>query len=216
MSEILRLEPGTGPIADDSSTPIREWTFMVYLAGDNSLEDFGRADLMEMKEVGSTGDLAIVAQFDRMQGAGTSQGATRRYYVKQGSTLEEDDVGIDLGETNTGDPRDLVAFISWAMNAYPAKRYALVLWNHGIGWKEDDVYRIAESSNTVRVSSSRLGPLVNGLVSRTGRPVLFASTVNSVLARGIAYDDTSSDFLDNSEMKRAIGCANGDLSRRDK
>ena len=207
MSEILRLEPGTGPIADDPSTPIREWTFMVYLAGDNSLEDFGRADLMEMKEVGSTGDLAIVAQFDRMQGAGTSQGATRRYYVKQGSTLEEDDVGIDLGETNTGDPRDLVAFISWAMNAYPAKRYALVLWNHGIGWKEDDVYRIAESSNTVRVSSSRLVPLVNGFAARTGRPVLFASTVNSVLARGIAYDDTSSDFLDNSEMKRAIGCA---------
>ena len=26
------------------------------------------------------------------------------------------------------------------MNRCPAKRTMLVLWNHGLGWKDDDIY----------------------------------------------------------------------------
>lgn len=52
----------------------KQWTFLVYLAGDNNLESFGQRDLQEMKTVGSTEDFNVVAQFDRM-----SDGVTRRY-----------------------------------------------------------------------------------------------------------------------------------------
>ena len=201
MFKKRRQEPGTGGGWSGNLPPgAREWTFMVYLAGDNNLQEYGRADLMEMKEVGSTTEVAIVAQFDRME-----QGATRRYYLRKGGKLEADEIGPSLGETNTGDPHELVRFMTWAMREYPAKRYALVLWNHGTGWKEDDIYHIAERSG---IYSSRreldLAPLVAGFVRRASRPVLFSSTINAILARGIAYDDTSCDFLDNAERKQAI------------
>jgi len=202
MSSNRRLEPGTGMEGDFPVASPREWTFMVYLAGDNNLEDFGRKDLMEIKQVGSTDKVAIVAQFDRMQ-----EGATRRYYLRKGGTLEEDEMQ-EIGETNTGDPRELVLFVNWAMSAYPAKHYALVLWNHGSGWKEDDVYRVAREVGVFPAGYDLdRSSLVHGFVGRRDRPSLFSSTLGAVFTRGIAYDDSSADFLDNSEMKRALGCS---------
>jgi len=182
--------------------PKRAWTFMVYLAGDNNLEDYGREDLLEMKQVGSSPDVAIVAQFDRMQ-----QGPARRYYLTQGGTLEADEVGT-LGEINTGDPRELTRFMVWAMQTYPAERYALILWNHGTGWKEDDIYQVASVAGLKAARQEvSVGEIVQRLAARTRRPPLFASTLSAILARGIAYDDTACDFLDNAEMKQAIQSA---------
>ncbi len=34
-----------------------------------------------------------------------------------------------------GDWRELRGFITWTQQRYPADRYALVLWNHGAGWR---------------------------------------------------------------------------------
>ena len=45
MSTINRVEPGTGGFAGSPDAE-REWTFMVYMAGDNNLEDYGRSDLL--------------------------------------------------------------------------------------------------------------------------------------------------------------------------
>ena len=183
--------------------PQRDWTFLVYMAGDNNLEAFGRPDLMEMKQVGSTTRVAVVAQFDDLQ-----QRAAQRYYLRRDTSLEEDRLPSDGGEINTGDPRELVYFLAWGMNTYPAKRYALVLWNHGSGWKEDDIY------STIKVSAMRgpgsmaaVGSLIREMIGSGGRSTLFAPTLESIVARGIAYDDSSRDFLDNAELKRALGCA---------
>jgi len=53
-------------------TEARKWTFMVYLAGDNNLDTAGVSDLTEMKKVGTTGEVDVVAQFDN--GADTAGG----------------------------------------------------------------------------------------------------------------------------------------------
>jgi hypothetical protein len=37
------------------------------------------------------------------------------------------------------DPAILTAFIKWAQQTYPAKHYALVIWDHGAGWKEQSL-----------------------------------------------------------------------------
>ena len=34
-----------------------------------------------------------------------------------------------------GDPNTLVAFVQWATATYPANHYALILWDHGNGWR---------------------------------------------------------------------------------
>ncbi len=45
---------------------IPEWTVMVYLDSDNNLESAGIADINEMEIAGSTTDVNIVVQVDRI------------------------------------------------------------------------------------------------------------------------------------------------------
>ena len=88
----------------------RRWTVLVYLAGDNNLDSAGAVDLDEMKRVGSTDDVNVVAQFDRSG----RKARTVRYYLRKGTTRAQD-VVQSLGETNTGDPAVLEAFLNWGM-----------------------------------------------------------------------------------------------------
>src|SRR5262245_66613030 len=99
----------------------KAWTVLVYLAGDNNLDSAGVVDLGEMKKVGSTDHLNIVAQFDRS----TGKGATRRFLLRKRSGLEKDVVG-SLGETDMGDPKALQDFLGWCAETYPAYHYIVV------------------------------------------------------------------------------------------
>ena len=128
-----------------------EWTVMVYLDGDNNLETYGIQDLNEMEMVGSTTDLNIVVQIDRIPYsvlAGNNQGyaddtsngdwtTTRRHYITKdlNPDLISSPLIADLGELNMGDPQTLVDFADWAITQYPAKKYLLVIWNHGGGFR---------------------------------------------------------------------------------
>ncbi|MFH1331652.1 MAG: clostripain-related cysteine peptidase, partial [Actinomycetota bacterium] len=115
----------------------RDWTFMVYLDGDNNLEAAAVNDFLEMSSVGSNADVNIVVQFDRITGYDTSYDNwtdTRRFLITPGMTPTAA-AGTSIGEANMGDPATLVNFVQWAMTAYPAEHYALVLWDHGSGWR---------------------------------------------------------------------------------
>ncbi len=115
---------------------------MVYLAGDNNLDSAGVVDLLEIKEVGNTSEINVIAQFDR-------RGRffrTKRYFLQKDSSLNADEVD-DLGETNTGDPDVLQSFIEWGAENYPTEHYLLVIWNHGAGWDDTNVYRAITNMN---------------------------------------------------------------------
>jgi len=131
---------------------LAEWTVMVYLDADNDLESFGIKDINEMELVGSTSQVNILVQIDRIpynvlasiyQGhlddfSNSDWTTTRRYYI----TKDVDPIQInstllaDLGELNMGDPQTLIDFASWAITNYPAKKYLLVIWNHGGGFRD--------------------------------------------------------------------------------
>jgi len=112
------------------------WTLMVYLDADNNLESAGIEDFLEMSSIGSTEDVHVVVQFDRISGYDTSYGdwtGTRRGLVAPGD-VPDAAWGTDLGEVNMGDPSSVIDFVDWAISAYPASNYGLVLWDHGGGF----------------------------------------------------------------------------------
>jgi hypothetical protein len=172
----------------------KSWTVMVYMAGDNNLDPEGVKDLQEMKRVGSTADVNVIAQFDRASGH-----VARRYYLRQGGIVTGDAVS-SLGAVNTGDPKFLNDFIKWGIKNYPAKHYLLVLWNHGQGWDDTDIYADERFRSLRRLSSGRI------------RHALFRTPVRRVLedakqdgmCRAILLDDDAKDFLDNKEMKKVL------------
>ena len=129
---------------EKKARPVKEWTVMVYMNGKNDLEAAGLLDLDEMERVGSSGQVNIVAEWGRMSGqAGDISGldgdwtGSRRYYVVNDLAPEKIKSRVlqKLPSVDMGDWRHLADFANWGMKNYPAKRYALIVWNHGSGWK---------------------------------------------------------------------------------
>ncbi len=119
-----------------------KWTFMVYLDGDNNLEEDAVNNFIEMAAVGSDANLNIVVQFQRQQATATRKDlryggwtTCKRFLVTLGMVPTEDKQLSDLGTVNMGSPGTLRDFINWATAGYPAEHYALVLWDHGSGWE---------------------------------------------------------------------------------
>jgi Clostripain family len=194
----------------------RDWTLMVYLCGDNNLSSAGAVDLNEMKKVGSNDRINVVAQYDR---AGHKV-QTMRYYLRKRTSLA-DDVVARIGETNMGDPKVLEDFVVWATTAYPARHYLLVIWNHGAGWDDANLYEgdvfsgaappVSRKQKTIATSGGgptrgRAVPLqqARAAVHRAHRALFRTTVAQVVTTRGIAFDDDAKDFLDNVELKRVL------------
>jgi hypothetical protein len=133
----------------------KEWTFIVFLDADNNLESAGINDFLEMSDEGSDSSIDIVVQMDRIPGYDTSHGDWRgamRYRVTQGMTPTVGNAVQDLGEVNMGDPTVFVNFVKWAIDNYPAKKYAVVVWDHGSGWIGGVSYDSTSSNDRLTMS----------------------------------------------------------------
>src|SRR5262249_27807818 len=156
----------------------RRWTVAVWVAGDNNLESFGETDLGEMKTVGSSDEVAVVAQFDRM---GDEQ--TRRDVLRANTPLEEEG-GAELGETHTGGPAGGIDFFSWAFGEFPSEKRLAVIWNHGSGIDETDIYaRVATRGLRIARAPESNGDViprarVREVASSGHRRAVFATTLD--------------------------------------
>jgi pimeloyl-ACP methyl ester carboxylesterase len=174
-----------------------EWTVLVYMAGDDrnpeGIEYAVSQDLAEIKQVGSTDSVHFLAQTDDATGT-----ASYRYRLRKGTDLASDRIERFNGDLNTGSTKTLVDFVQWAYRLFPAKRTALVLWGHGSGHDDQNVYRAVRGSVSPRMAA-RLAQRRLGFFSGTRRSILEQGPT-----RGYGYDDTAGDFLDNAELRKVL------------
>jgi len=178
-----------------------KWTFMVYLAGDNNLSAAGDKDMGEMRAVGSTADVNIVAEFDNAGDRGTN-----RYHVRRDGLCEQ---VVPLGETDSGSPEVLLDFVDWAAEKYPAERYALILWNHGGGWEPLEIDLIAREVGArdynEREASERSATPMGRAFFRPTLETIFG--LPSPDDRAICSDDGSGHSLDTVELGKVLAQA---------
>jgi hypothetical protein len=120
----------------------KEWTFMLFMAADNNLEAATSLDINELEKYGSTDEVNFVAQIDRNGNYSQDselkwRGARRFYIINDKNPKKMTSPAVQkLGDVDMAAPETLLDFVSWSVKNYPAKKYALILWNHGTGWKE--------------------------------------------------------------------------------
>lgn len=117
---------------------LAEWTILVFMNGDNNLEQDALVDFAEMASAKSSPQVNVVLQFDRHKGGDTRYGnwqQTLRFVMKPGLIPTVANAVQDLGEQNMGDPAVLSQFVDWGRQTFPAKRVALVVWDHGQGYR---------------------------------------------------------------------------------
>jgi hypothetical protein len=146
--------------------PRAKWTVMVYISGDNNLEDYVVKDIeLELAPTGSSTDVQVVALADRGPGYDTSYGdwqTTKLFHVTQGMTASPENAVADWGERNMGDPQTLIDFVTWTKSNYPADHYALYFWGHGWNWHpgyvmSDDTDADALDMEDVKASLPSIG-----------------------------------------------------------
>lgn len=107
----------------------KEWTMLVYLDGSDleSGSEAGTIDIEEMLDAGATNNVNVVV----LTGGANKDGwrEIKSYLIEDGEQIPLDFVAVDGAMSN---PQNLTDFINWGIDNYPANKYMLNLWNHGM------------------------------------------------------------------------------------
>ncbi len=123
----------------DATTGHAKWTVMVFMNGDNDLEEWALGDMNELEALGASTEVNFIVQIDRSTDYSRLDGnwtGARRYRAEPDGDdrVVSSPVLEDLGDVDSGDPAVIAAFAQWGIQMFPADHYALILWDHGWGW----------------------------------------------------------------------------------
>jgi len=147
-------------------------TLLIYLSADNNLNDVAMEDLESLRKGSLYSNITIIVQLDRWEFVDVEE--TIRYHIKNGELTEIK----RLGETNTGDPKVLKNFIEESAKAYPSEKLMVVVWSHGSGVDDGDIY--------------------------DKKRELYFVPKEEIEEIATSFDESAQDFLDNIELKKAL------------
>ncbi len=113
-----------------------EWTFFIYMAADNGLNESAVSVINDLEEADIPQDVRIILQIDESKDYTRDSGAKRYKIVHDESQEVSSEKLDDLGEINSADWHELSKFINWGTGKFPSKHYGTVIWAHGNGWRE--------------------------------------------------------------------------------
>lgn len=108
-----------------STQAIADWTVLVYAQANNNLSQYAEKNFADMTTIGSNENLNILVEWHQPNRPGAW-----RYKIDKGKMTFDACISP---ESDGNNPQDLINAMQWAVSKYPAKKYSLVLWNHGIG-----------------------------------------------------------------------------------
>ena len=190
-----------------------KWTIMIYLDGDNNLERYAIDDFFELSSVGSTSQVNLLVQFDRGPGYDTRYGNwtnTQRFKITQNmeptisNAVSDWGDGIGGREVNMGDPHVLHSFVKWAKDNYPAEHYALILWDHGDGWRS---MSILANSMEQQLKYGNLSHSETAQIEKTLKQLKRKINARRY-QKSVCFDDTSFDELTLKEIADALSYDN--------
>jgi hypothetical protein len=172
ISLLVLLSTLTGTAFAAPPAAKAKWTVMVYISGDNNLEDFVVSDIeTELAPTGSSANVQVVALADRTPGYDTSRGdwqTTKLFHVTKGMLATPENAVADWGERDFGDKQTLVDFVTWTKANYPADHYALYFWGHGWNWHPGVVMRDDTNSDTLNMEEVKAALPSIGFIDMVG------------------------------------------------
>jgi hypothetical protein len=149
-----------------------KWTVMVYISGDNNLEQYVVSDIeTELAPTGSSANVQVIALADRIPGYDTSRGdwrTTKLYHVTRGMIADSASAVADWGERNFGDKQTLIDFVTWTKANYPADHYALYFWGHGWSWHPGWVMQDDTNADTLDYDETKAALPALGFIDMVG------------------------------------------------
>jgi hypothetical protein len=170
LGAILLSTSGTGDDGsevDDSGEA--EWTTLMWMCMEGDLGEYnmGVCNLHFLEMVPDNPLVNVIVVIDK-----ELEGDTRLLEVRQGGSRELNLTDIDPdwshNELNTGDGEQLLKFLKWGADNYPARKINVHLVNHGGGWRgmcwdvlSSDHLDLPEIGKTMQDFSDHLGRKVD-------------------------------------------------------
>ncbi len=131
----LRAQEAENPA---SKAPATKWTFLIYMAADNDLEESAFQDLREMESELPADKVRVLVQLDRR----TKDGSDRIEIEKSDNFVPTKDrpffsrVLDTLPEQDTAEQEYLEDFLKWGSQEAKSEYLAVIIWGHGTGWQK--------------------------------------------------------------------------------
>lgn len=186
----------TAAVPQDAPAAPREWLVMVFINGVNDLGILGFADksINDMEKVGSTSNMAVVVEYGIL-GVSDPNGDRNLTFQRGSKTIfvtqdaDEDKISslpfYTSNDADMGSTANLVRFAKRGLRKFPAKKVALVVWNHGagrLGIAYDDV-----SQNHMEVD--QLGRALAQIKQAVGHKIdVFATDACLMQMAAVAYE----------------------------
>lgn len=179
------------------SRATKDWNFIVYVAGDNNLGGFAPRNLKQIASVGSNEHVNFLAHVDiRLPG---NRKTTRRYYIDKNQIYQVNVNDDTRPPMDSGDPQTLISACKWAIEEFPAKHHALILWNHGTGIIDPMGGRLLDMQRLFFYN-----PETNTYdLDRTFGFLDLLEKLNYD-PKGICWDDTTGNYLTNQKLEMAL------------
>lgn len=121
----------------------KEWTVLLYMAADT--KDLQKPALQTLRAIERAGRLAadgdadLIVQIDLQK----QPGIRRLHVLGLGdSPADSDDPSslrspiVEYTSDESQPPQDsLRSFLAWGIDHYPSRRYMVIVWGHGLGWR---------------------------------------------------------------------------------
>lgn len=194
---------------------IADWTVLVYVQARNNLSNFAYKNFTDMATIGSGENLNVLVQWYQ-----PDQKGIWRYKIEKGKMVLDTCLASDADGTKTS---DLVESMKWAVNKCPAKKYSLILWNHGLGiidpkWGNQRPWKGSGSSRfsiDQSVLSDNPRIQIEGLTTSTDYMVpscdfkststlLGLSQEEDLSHRAILFNEQSKTYMNNQSLSQAL------------
>ncbi|MEG1464749.1 MAG: clostripain-related cysteine peptidase [Mucinivorans sp.] len=121
---------------EDPQPTLSDYTVMVYGCAGGNLDDVLDIHIEEViKAKVSNVPMTWCVKYSKQNQSNPDKAGLRRFAINENGieNLEVMSVSTPLYK-----PENLADFIKWSTERYPAKKYILLMWNHGGGWSPTD------------------------------------------------------------------------------
>lgn len=186
-------------INNTASNSAADWTVMIYMNAKNNLEPFAINNFKEIAETGSSKSVNYIVEMGRPDPQaewddryGNWSGVYRFRVTKDlDPTVNNGDYVGSHKEIDMGAPSTLTKFIKWAKATYPAQNYALIIWNHGQGFR----LQVRQDGTTQVSRVSSVDARANVAKAPSFKPANY---------RSVSSDDDTGSILYNIDVRNAI------------
>ncbi len=187
----LVIRSGGKDVSDvEEEAHLAQWTSLLWFCGDGNLGEWNMmlCNLHFLEMVPDSEESNILVILDK---EGT--GDTRLLEVHEGGSIELNLTDIDPewtdNELNTGGDEELLKFLKWGADTYPAYRYNVHLSNHGGGWRG----MCWDESEVDHLSLPEIGSVCDEFKAHIGRNIDILSTEGCLVGMAeFAYELVSS------------------------